>query len=119
MTPFVGRYFNTTRAGIHADGLLKEEEIYSIFNTRKLLNRPAGVMISNTSGLAGIAYWLNEHYGLSGADAVDKRDPLVARLKAWVDEVYEGGRTAALSPNELERKVNELNGGPLGQKEAK
>ena len=26
MTPFVGRYFNTTRAGIHADGLLKDEE---------------------------------------------------------------------------------------------
>ena len=119
MTPFVGRYFNTKRAVIHADVLLNEEEIYNIFNTRKLLNRPAGVMISNTSGLAGIAYWLNEHYGLSGADAVDKRDPLVARLKAWVDEVYEGGRTAALSPNELERKVNELNGGPLGQKEAR
>ena len=39
MTPFVGRNFNMTRAGIHADGLLKDEEIYNIFNTRKLLNR--------------------------------------------------------------------------------
>ncbi len=108
MTPFVGRYFNTTRAGIHADGLLKEEEIYNIFNTRKLLNRPAGVMVSKTSGLAGIAYWLNEHYELTGADMVNKHDPLVENLKAWVDEVYESGRTAALSPHELERKVNEL-----------
>ena len=111
MTPFVGRYFNTTRAGIHADGLLKEEEIYSIFNTRKLLNRPAGVMISNTSGLAGIAYWVNEHYSLSGEEAVDKRDPLVVNLKEWVDSVYESGRTAALSPKELERKVSQLSGG--------
>lgn len=111
MTPFVGRYFNTTRAGIHADGLLKEEEIYSIFNTRKLLNRPAGVMISNTSGLAGIAYWVNEHYSLSGEEAVDKRDPLVVNLKEWVDSVYESGRTAALSPKELERKVSQLTGG--------
>ena len=51
MTPFVGRNFNTTRAGIHADGLLKDEEIYNIFNTKKLLNRPAGVAVSKTSGL--------------------------------------------------------------------
>ncbi|HIU32936.1 MAG TPA: 2-isopropylmalate synthase [Candidatus Pullichristensenella excrementigallinarum] len=111
MTPFVGRYFNTTRAGIHADGLLKEEEIYSIFNTRKLLNRPAGVMISNTSGLAGIAYWINEHYSLSGDEAVDKRDPLVVKLKEWVDSAYEGGRTSSLSPKELERKISQLTGG--------
>ena len=113
MTPFVGRYFNMTRAGIHADGLLKEEEIYNIFNTRKLLNRPAGVMVSKTSGLAGIAYWINENYGLTGAAAVDKHAPLVQNLKAWVDEIYESGRTTSLSPHELERKVEELNGGPL------
>ena len=24
-TPFVGRYFNVTRAGIHADGVAKDE----------------------------------------------------------------------------------------------
>src|SRR5262249_15532215 len=29
--PFVGRDFNVTRAGIHADGLLKNEEIYNSF----------------------------------------------------------------------------------------
>ena len=39
-TPFVGKNFNVTRAGIHADGLLKNEEIYNIFDTDKLLNRP-------------------------------------------------------------------------------
>ena len=40
-TPFVGSNFNVTRAGIHADGLLKNEEIYNIFDTEKFLNRPA------------------------------------------------------------------------------
>ena len=50
-TPFVGSNFNVTRAGIHADGLLKNEEIYNIFNTQKFLNRPAMVAVSNTSGL--------------------------------------------------------------------
>ena len=53
-TPFVGKNFNVTRAGIHADGLLKNEEIYNIFDTDKLLNRPVLVAVSNTSGLAGI-----------------------------------------------------------------
>ncbi len=68
-------------------------------------------MISNTSGLAGIAYWINEHYSLSGDEAVDKRDPLVVKLKEWVDSAYEGGRTSSLSPKELERKISQLTGG--------
>lgn len=116
MTPFVGRNFNTTRAGIHADGLLKDEEIYNIFNTKKLLNRPAGVAVSKTSGLAGIAYWINENYGLEGANALDKRDPLVAKLKEWVDAEYAGGRVSALSNHELEAKIAELSGGRFVRK---
>ena len=116
MTPFVGRNFNTTRAGIHADGLLKDEEIYNIFNAKKLLNRPAGVAVSKTSGLAGIAYWINENYGLEGVDALDKRDPLVAELKEWVDGEYAGGRVSALSNHELEAKLAELSGGRFVRK---
>lgn len=116
MTPFVGRNFNTTRAGIHADGLLKDEEIYNIFNTKKLLNRPAGVAVSKTSGLAGIAYWINENYGLEGVDALDKRDPLVVELKEWVDGEYAGGRVSALSNHELEAKLAELSGGRFVRK---
>ena len=38
--PLVGSDFNATRAGIHADGLIKNPEIYNIFDTEKLLNRP-------------------------------------------------------------------------------
>ena len=91
MTPFVGRNFNVTRAGIHADGLLKDEEIYNIFDTKKLLNRKASVAISKTSGLAGIAYWINTNYRLSCEKAIDKRDPLVIAIKEWVDKEYEDG----------------------------
>ena len=116
MTPFVGRNFNTTRAGIHADGLLKDEEIYNIFNTKKLLNRPAGVAVSKTSGLAGIAYWINENSGLEGVDPLDKRDPLVAELKEWMDGEYAGGRVSALSNHELEAKLAELSGGRFVRK---
>lgn len=108
MTPFVGRSFNVTRAGIHADGLLKDEEIYNIFNTEKLLKRPAMVAISKNSGLAGIAYWVNQTYGLRGMRELNKHSPLVIALKEWVDRQYEDGRTAALSDEELEAKVAEL-----------
>ena len=111
MTPFVGKNFNVTRAGIHADGLLKDEEIYNIFNTKKILNRPASVMISKTSGLAGIAYWINQNYNLETNDQVDKKDPLVIAVKEWVDKEYEDGRTASLSTDELEHKIEQLSGG--------
>ena len=63
-TPFVGKNFNVTRAGIHADGLLKNEEIYNIFDTEKFLNRPVMVAVSNTSGLAGIAHWITTYFRL-------------------------------------------------------
>jgi len=111
MTPFAGRNFNVTRAGIHADGLLKDQEIYNIFDTEKILNRPATVTISKTSGLAGIAYWINTNYRLSGDDALDKKDPLIIKLKEWVDAEYEDGRQTALSNFELEGKIEELSGG--------
>ncbi len=113
MTPFIGRDFNMTKAGIHADGLLKDEEIYNIFDTKKILNRPATVMVSKTSGLAGIAYWINENYGLTGTDAVDKRSELVVKMKEWIDREYEGGRQTSLSAGELEAKIEEFTGGKL------
>ena len=108
MTPFVGRNFNVTRAGIHADGLMKDEEIYTIFNTKKLLNRPAAVQISKTSGLAGIAYWINQAYGLEGDKALDKRDPLVIAMKDWIDREYEDGRQTVMTDKELDEKLHEL-----------
>ena len=108
MTPFVGRNFNVTRAGIHADGLMKDEEIYTIFDTKKLLNRPAAVQIGKASGLAGIAYWINQTYELTGDNCVTKQDPLVLALKGWIDAEYEDGRVTVLSNSELEDKIEEL-----------
>ncbi len=113
MTPFVGDAFNLTRAGIHADGMMKDAEIYNIFDTEKILNRPAAVSISNTSGLAGIAYWLNMHYGLKGEKALDKHDDLVQKMKVRIDELYADGRTTVMGDEELEELVKELANGAL------
>ncbi len=100
-TPFVGKNFNVTRAGIHADGLLKNEEIYNIFDTEKFLNRPVLVAVSNTSGLAGIAHWINTYFKLKGDDAIAKTDPIVAHVKDWVDQEYASGRVTVLTDDEL------------------
>ena len=113
MQPFVGRSFNVTRAGIHADGLMKDEKIYNIFDTGKLLNRRPSVMIGKSSGLAGIAYWINDNYDLPANKAVGKHDTLVEQLKAWIDAEYEGGRQTSLSVSELEAKIEALSDGAL------
>jgi isopropylmalate/homocitrate/citramalate synthase len=103
--PFVGSDFNVTRAGIHIDGLIKNEEIYNIFDTAKLLKRPIIPMVTDKSGKAGIAFWINTHFGLTGDNAIDKRHPGVSRLHKWVTEEYESGRITSISNEELVRRV--------------
>ena len=106
-TPFVGRNFNSTRAGIHADGLLKDEEIYNIFDTAKILGRPATVAVDSHSGLAGIAHWINSFFKLKGENAVDKHDPICQQLKVKVDALYADGRNTVMGDNELELLLRE------------
>jgi len=108
MTPFVGRDFNVTRAGIHADGLLKDEEIYNIFNTEKLLGRRAAIAISNVSGLAGIAYWINAFYNLPEEEKIGKKDPLIAILKERIDAEYADGRVTSISDDEMLAMIDEV-----------
>lgn len=105
--PFVGKNFNVTRAGIHADGLLKNEEIYNIFDTEKFLRRPVLCAVSNTSGLAGIAHWINTYFKLADEEKFEKTSDLVAYVKAWVDAEYESGRVTVLTDDELLAVIDE------------
>ena len=63
--------------------------------------------ISNTSGAAGIAHWIDSHYRLKGEEKVDKNSELVKMIKAWVDKQYEEGRVTVLCDAELETIVAE------------
>ena len=103
--PFVGSEFNVTRAGVHADGLIKCEEIYNIFDTNKILKRPVVTMITDKSGNAGIAFWINQRFGLKGESAVDKRHPGISKINKWIAEQYDSGRVTTISPEEMEKKV--------------
>lgn len=107
MAPFVGRAFNMTRAGIHADGLMKDPEIYNIFDTDALLDRPPVVAISSTSGLAGIACWINDYYHFPKEQKIAKNHPTVIKINEWVQNEYENGRSTIISDEEILSLVNE------------
>ena len=98
----MGSDFNATRAGIHADGLIKNEEIYNIFNTEKILKRPIKITITDKSGIAGIAHWINSRLGLTGDRKIDKRHPGIVKIHKRVMSEYERGRNTSISDQELE-----------------
>ena len=103
--PLVGRHFNVTRAGIHADGMLKDEEIYNVFDTAKILNRPAVVAVDSRGGTASIAHWLNSYFRLTGDNMVEKTDPLIVSMRQQVDAMYAEGRNTVMGDEELEIMV--------------
>jgi len=95
--PLVGADFNVTRAGIHADGLLKNEEIYNCFDTQKLLNRPIGVAITDKTGAAGIKHWIESRYEIE----IAKHDPRVLKIKDKIDAEYAANRVSMISDKEM------------------
>jgi isopropylmalate/homocitrate/citramalate synthase len=99
--PFVGEEFNSTKAGIHIDGIIKNEEIYNPFDSKKVLNRPIQIIITDKSGTAGIAYWINTHFGLEGESRIDKKHPGVAKIYKKILEEYEKGRVTPISNEEM------------------
>ncbi len=103
MQPFVGAHFNSTRAGIHADGLLKEQEIYNVFDTDAILNRPPEVAITDRAGLAGIAYWINTQHPKfkDSEEKIDKTHPGVAKIKEYIDEQFSTDRVNPLTKDEM------------------
>ena len=107
--PLVGKDFNVTRAGIHADGLLKDEEIYNCFDTQKLLNRPVGVAITDKTGAAGIKHWIEARYQIE----IPKHDRRIAKIKERIDVEYLADRVSAISVEEMFGWVREAFGGDL------
>jgi len=99
--PLVGSNFNITRAGIHADGILKDEEIYNIFDTFKILRRKPGVSITDKSGVAGIVFWLNNNLTLPAGEKIDKDHPAVTKMKEWIDEQFSASRVTDISDEEM------------------
>lgn len=101
--PFAGSDFNATSAGIHADGLIKNEEIYNIFDTRKILRRPVSITVTDKTGIAGVAYWVNSRLGLEGENSINKRHPGIVKIHKRIMQEYEEGRITSISRKEMEQ----------------
>jgi isopropylmalate/homocitrate/citramalate synthase len=107
--PLVGKSFNVTRAGIHADGLLKNEEIYNCFDTERLLNRPVGVAITDKTGAAGVKHYIEARYEIE----IAKHDARVVEIKDRIDAEYKADRVSAISDEEMTEWIREVFGAGL------
>jgi isopropylmalate/homocitrate/citramalate synthase len=99
--PLVGKAFNATSAGVHADGVLKNEEIYNIFDTTTILGKSPVVNITDKSGLAGIAHWINTQTEVQRDEPVDKNHPAISKIYDIIMEQYDRGRVTAMSDREM------------------
>lgn len=99
--PFAGKDFNATSAGIHVDGLAKNEEIYNIFDTAAILGRVVPIIITDKSGRAGVSYWLNQNLSLEGDRRISKTHPAVGMVYNRILQAYEKGRNTSFSNKEM------------------
>lgn len=103
--PLLGKSFNATSAGVHADGVLKNEEIYNIFDTTKILGRAPIVNITDKSGMAGIAHWINTKMDIQSDEKIDKNHPAIAKIYDIITEQYDKGRVTSMSDKEMTQLV--------------
>ena len=97
--PFAGKDFNATSAGIHVDGLAKNEEIYNIFD------RSVPIIINDKAGRAGVAYWINQQFNLPPERQVSKKHPAVGQIHTRIMAAYEEGRNTSFSNKEIKNLV--------------
>ena len=66
------------------------------------------VYINQASGLAGIAYWVNDFYQLPASKKIDKQDSLIVEMKKMIDLEYASGRTSIMGDDELDNMVRNI-----------
>ena len=103
--PFAGKDFNATSAGIHVDGLAKNEEIYNIFDTTKILNRSVPLILNAKAARAGAASRNNQQRPLPPERQVSKKHPAVGQIHTRIMAAYEEGRNTSFSNKEIKNLV--------------
>ncbi len=105
----VGSEAFTTRAGIHAKGLDRDERIYNPYNTKLLLGREPEILIADKSGPEGVIAYVNNYLRsrrlLGEGEKVNEGD--VFPIIEWWSEEYNGGRNTAISQTEMEEKIKQ------------
>src|SRR5205807_833666 len=116
--PFVGRAFNATSAGIHADGAMKNEEIYNIFDTGALLNRPPAVNVTDRSCVElrpveiAMRRFSRTPFGLDPKEVREFLAEVAAavdRLNSELAKISMERKTAGTGADELRRQLEAAN----------
>lgn len=106
--PIVGRNFNMTRAGIHADGMIKNPEIYMPYDSGRILRKPPRTVIGSYSGAAGVAWWVNDYLSLKDDERLHKDHPVIQKITEAVSREYSKGRVTSFSDYEMKKLLKEL-----------
>ncbi|MBP1626822.1 MAG: pyruvate carboxyltransferase [Holophagaceae bacterium] len=99
--PILGEEYLNVRSGIHADGLEKNREAYYPFDAEGLLGAPLRPVITDLSGLAGLAAWVR-NTGRQDPRYRGKKDERLLAMKREIDLAYTQGRTLEFTASELE-----------------
>jgi hypothetical protein len=75
--------------------------MYLPFDTEELLDIPPRVMISEHSGIAGMAFWINSFFRLKGSEKISKDDPALKQIQDEVIKQYHEGRVTAMLDEEV------------------
>lgn len=95
--PIIGRNAFRTKAGIHADGIMKNPEVYLPFDPLRVLGKPFSVAITPYAGRSAIVLWMRNHLGHD----VSKDDERVAAVYNEIVEYFDKtGRTEPLTDEE-------------------
>lgn len=104
--PIIGKDAFTTMAGIHADGLKKDERIYTPFDPT-ILAREQRISVTDKTGAEGIqAYvqrFLQEQKILGDREEI--RKGMIVPIARWVEKQYDGGRNTAISDQEMAEQI--------------
>jgi isopropylmalate/homocitrate/citramalate synthase len=115
--PFLGAESNSTRAGIHADGIMKNADIYNSFDSKDIFNRNIKIVVNQYSGVAGISGWINLYYNLAKDMRISKRDSRISLIKNLIDTEFDAGRTTAISDKEMVKFTEQIFGNAFNESE--
>jgi isopropylmalate/homocitrate/citramalate synthase len=101
--PLVGDNFSVTRAGVHADGMIKNPEIYTSYDFKKILGTAPRSVVGRYSGTSGIAWKVNELLGLEREQWISKDDPRIHVIYEYISNLYGKGRVTAMSDSEMRK----------------
>jgi isopropylmalate/homocitrate/citramalate synthase len=103
--PLVGENFNVTRAGVHADGMIKNPEIYNSYDLRVILGCSPKFMVGPYSGTSSVACKVNELLGIEKDNWIGKNHPGIFQILEVVGNQYEEGRVTVFSDQEILKMI--------------